>query len=454
MDYRIALACFVMVTVAIMPTGMMQAWGHGLGVDATPTITVGDISMTINAEIPSYYNETDRRQVVITAVDRETGEGVPDITYDMAILHGGQELYRERMYAPQGVTIMDFRWNEGMVETSGGLDSARGAFYGTLSEPLQVGGPVFDAGLYSFEISQISVGGMAGPPDAYSADVTIVGTATFMQEDSEGEDVKFRTKSYFDDIVRFTYDPVARGVYFEMPFDWSESSISHVPVVHEEVHFPKGFAEFFAPGYTGQVNGIDLFKSSITVDDYTEEDERIVHFVLTTDQIRHIKNQLRQAGVVPGDAMVFTLGTADQVEFPVSAWTRDEQFQVDLSWDPVVIAPETRTKFVFTIRDGATAEPLRNSAFDFVIRQDGAEIYRERVNAQVGGYFADYTFGEEQTGQTAIRFEDIRGTGLSTEFVVMVVPEFGLVAMAVLGAGTILAVILAGRHAALWHKWT
>ena len=26
-----------------------------------------------------------------------------------------------------------------------------------------------------------------------------------------------------------------------MPFDWSEKSISQIPIIHEEVHFPKDF---------------------------------------------------------------------------------------------------------------------------------------------------------------------------------------------------------------------
>ena len=92
-------------------------------------------------------------------------------------------------------------------------------------------------------------------------------------------------KSYFDKISNFEYNSETKQVTFEMPFDWSEKQMSHIPVVHEEVHFPKDFAELLSPGYVGQVNGIDLFKSSVVVDDYTEEDERIVHFVLLQDHL-------------------------------------------------------------------------------------------------------------------------------------------------------------------------
>ena len=116
--------------------------------------------------------------------------------------------------------------------------------------------------------------------------MSVAETRTFLETDSLDQEVSFRLKSYFDKISSFEYDSEKKQVTFEMPFDWSEKQMSHIPVVHEEVHFPKDFTEFLSGGYTGQVNGIDLFKSSIQVDDYTEVDERIVHFVLLQDHLR------------------------------------------------------------------------------------------------------------------------------------------------------------------------
>ena len=55
----------------------------------------------------------------------------------------------------------------------------------------------------------------------------------------------------------------------------------------------KDFAEFLSPSYTGYVNDIKLFKSSVTVDDYTYDDERTVHFVLLQDHLRYLKNEMR-----------------------------------------------------------------------------------------------------------------------------------------------------------------
>ncbi|MEM4379046.1 MAG: peptidase, partial [Candidatus Nitrosotenuis sp.] len=239
-------------------------------------------------------------------------------------------------------------------------------------------------------------------------------------------------KSYYDEVTNFEYDPETNIVTFEMPFEWAEQNISHVSVVHEEVHFPKTFDAFFAPSYVGKLNGIELFKSSITVDDYSYEDRRVVHFVLSQDNLRYLKQAQKNAGNEAPDGMVFILEPKSDIVFPVVAMTKDESIQVDLSWDPVVIEPNKNIKFIYTFRDAKTGDLLRNTSYDFVILQGGKELYKKSANAQIGSDFADYTFSESQQGHTSIRFKNIGGTGKETEFGITVVPEFGTFAFLVL----------------------
>ena len=166
--------------------------------------------------------------------------------------------------------------------------------------PIEITGPIFEsAGLYNFEIEVRTIDEPANiitDSAVYNADLSIVEDFPFVQKDDKNQDVQFKVKSYFDQISNFKYDPIAKQITFEMPFDWSEKQMSHIPFVHEEVHIPKNFTEFFSPSYTGKVNGIDLFKSSVTIDDYTENDERIVHLVLLQDHLRFLKNQQTKSG--------------------------------------------------------------------------------------------------------------------------------------------------------------
>jgi predicted secreted protein with PEFG-CTERM motif len=189
---------------------------------------------------------------------------------------------------------------------------------------------------------------------------------------------------------------------------------------------------FSNPSYSATVNGIELFKSSISVDDYTEEHERIVHLVLLQDHLRYLKNEMKKSDQPLPDNMLFTLSTSENIAFPLEAYTRSEDFKVNLSWDPLEVQPEVPTNFIFTIRDGRTNDPIRSSDYTFVIIQNGQEIHRASGIAQVGGEFEKFTFSEDQTGPTIIKFENIRNTGQETEFALVVVPEFGSVVLLVL----------------------
>ena len=92
---------------------------------------------------------------------------------------------------------------------------------------------------------------------------------------------------------------------------------------------------------------LNLFKSSVTVDDYTEEDERIVHFVLLQDHLRFLKNEMKKLDEPLPDNIVFTLSTSEETSFPLEAYTKSEDFKVNLSWDPLEIEPGINTNFMF-----------------------------------------------------------------------------------------------------------
>jgi predicted secreted protein with PEFG-CTERM motif len=130
--------------------------------------------------------------------------------------------------------------------------------------------------------------------------------------------------------------------------------------------------------------------------------------------------------------MIFTISMSKDKAFPLEAYTKSEDFKVNLSWEPMNVEPGVDTNFIFTIRDGRTNEPLRNSDYTFVLIQNGKEIHRVSGTAQVGGEFEKFTFGEDQTGPTIIKFENIRNTGQETEFALVVVPEFGTIVLFVL----------------------
>jgi len=440
----IIFTCICLTLLFLIP--VQYSYGHGWGLDTT-TIDVDGRDISISVEIPQYFDESVDKVITITAVDKETKQNVKNVTFLIGLSHNNQIILRHYFFTPDGSLLINVIPSDAPVtKITAEKDTLLEAWYATDSQPILLEGPIFQSGgLFNFEIELRTIDEPTNIVEnlgVYSVDVSMIETTDYQQQSKDGDLVNFKMKSYFDKLSKFNYDSQNNLVTFEMPFDWSEKIVSHIPVVHTEIHFPKNFVDFLSPSYTGKINGIDLFKSNVMIDDYTEEDQRIIHFMLLQDHLQYLKQQQKKTMDELPNTMLFSLEVSDKVEFPMNAMTRDEQFQVDLSWDPIEIEPGKNTKFIFTIRDAVTGAPLRLSTYDFIILQNNIEVYRTSGNAEVGGQFEEYTFKESQTGPTVIRFENIRGTDSGTEFSLVVVPEFGWLAVLVLGTGLLLMITI------------
>ena len=407
-----------------------SVYGHGLGIDTISSISIQEKQFSVSIEMPMYF-ENDQEKITITATDNETDGNVNNVTYLIGIFYNDEMILRNYFFTENGVLpIIVTPTNNGDITIKGEQDSLLGAWSGTESNPVEITGPLFNSGgLYTFEIEVRTIDeptNIIENSGVYTANLSIVESVNHLEKDENNVDVQFSTKSYFDTVSNFHYDSDAKEVTFEMPFDWKESQMSHVSVIHVETHFPKDFAEFLSPSYSGSVNGIKLFKSSVTVDDYTYDDERTVHFVLLQDHLRYLKNEMRDSDQPLPDNIQFTLSASQKAKFPLIAYTASEEFKVNLAWDPKDIESGVATNFVFTIRDSYTDSPMRLSDYTFVIIQNNEEIYRTSGNAAVGGDYEKFTFAKDQTGPTVIKFENIRNTGQETEFALVVVPGSGI----------------------------
>ena len=443
---------FALVACLLFPAS--SVYGHGFGIDTISSVNVQGKQLSISVEMPMYFENDQEGQITITATEDATKENAKNVTFLIGLFHKDEMIFRNYFFTDNGVLPIKITPKQGFDNfvIHGEQDSLLGAWHGTESNPIEIVGPLFTSGgLYNFEIEIRTIDeptNIIEDSGIYNADLSLIETVSFIEQDSENNHVEFRSKSYFDTISNFNYDYDANQVTFEMPFDWNEKQMSHVNVVHVETHFPKEFTEFIAPSYSGYVNGIELFKSSVSVDDYSEDDERIVHFVLLQDHLRYLKNEMKKDLDEYPENMIFTISMSEDKAFPLEAYTKSEDFKINLSWDPMEVEPGVDTNFIFTIRDGRTNEPLRSSDYTFVIIQNGEEIHRVSGKAQVGGEFEKFTFTEDQTGPTIIKFENIRNTGQETEFVLVVVPEFGTIALLILVIST-MSIIFVTRKTSL-----
>ena len=402
------------------------AYGHGAGIEASPLIFTNDREIKVTVELlPSDFYKSDQKMIQINAYDHTNRETIPNASFKVEIYNDDRLLLDEWFYASDGNLILEVDpdlivIDRNSVEISGQKNNF-GLWEKTEELPLTITGPIFEnGGIYTFKITldaQDEIGQINDVEFEVQVSVTEV---TYHQKTTGQNETEFRVKSYYDKITSFDYDTNEKIAKVVFPFDFSETNISHTNVVHTEIMFPKNTLEFLSPNYFGTGNGVELFKSSIFIDDYSEEDNRIVHFVLLPDHLRHIKNQIKKTGEELPKTVELILTKGNEIEFPLRTLTLSEEFQVDLSWDPKIIIPGEKTKFIYTFRDTTDLGPIRDSDYTITLLQNGQPIFSEDRFAKIGADFTDYTFSEEQTGLTVLRFSNISGSGQQTEFAFVV----------------------------------
>lgn len=458
--FVLLFASFALIMCCYL-SSLQVAEGHGLGKETADPHEYEGKTITVTTEIipSSFDSSTEDKKIKIRAFDSRTNKNLENVNFLLSLSNNEKLLFRNFFFAPNGNMTLNIHTNtsKNEVKITGNKEPLLGGWTATDKNSVEITGPVFDsAGLYKLktEIRTIDdAKNVLDDPISFETFVSVTETTYHEINDIEQKkDKKFRVKSYYDSISDFSYDPNEKLIKITMPFDWSDSNISHTQVVHMEVSFPKEVEKLIRSSYVGKVNGIKLSKPTLQVDDFSEEKRRLIHFVILQDQIRSLKNQkLSDSSNGFSNEMVFTLSPSKDIKFPVSVLSDDQQFQVDLTWSPKTIEPGEKVNFIFTIRDGSTLDPLRQSTYDFVLQKEAGsgkpdEIYRSSGTAKVGGTFESYTFSEEQTGQFTVKFENIRDTDAVAKFNITVVPEFSIYVLAVFGVGVVFVLVLYRRN--------
>lgn len=98
-------------------------------------------------------------------------------------------------------------------------------------------------------------------------------------------------------------------------------------------------------------------------------------------------------------------------KFPIIGYTKDGMVELDLTWEPNVIKTHEKVSFIYHTYDPATNSNLDKMKYDFIIIQNGEEIFRDEGLTGVGGDYRNYVF--EKPGPIEIRFENIQSGGTS-----------------------------------------
>jgi hypothetical protein len=398
------LVFFILATIA---SSVTIAYGHGIGADQSLPMLIANRSVAVSASLkPDFIESSDQPRLAIRTFDTGNNSTISGISYRIAVQFRNETLLNQRFKSSDGIIMADLRPDKDISSWQiVGKESA------SPDDPVQVSGssPVTiksrifsDGGLYHIIVTleQSSTGLSIDFDRKFDLYVTVGRTFTFNNIDTPEGKLSMSAKTYYDEIQKFAYSSENNTISFSMPFIWSPDYVSQVPVVHIEVQFPKSIKELQSNSYRGTINGKDLESRAVLIDDYSIEDSRIVHFVVTNDMLTSLAEKIK------GNVATFTLSPVEKPKFPMDITSKDNKYVFELSWGPDIIETGTSTTFTMNIQD-ANGNLLAGSSFDFVLSQDGKEIYRQHLKSDTGDYSTQYTF--TKAGAVTLTASNING---------------------------------------------
>lgn len=395
------------------------AYGHGLGTDKSLPITISNKQVSVDATIkPTFIDQVSGSSptFVVRALDDTTlNSTIAGIDFRILVELKNETLLDQRFRASDGVVaarlIPDSEIDGWQIN---GQPATGDQLTVSQSRPIELKSKILTAGGLYHIIATIesSSPGIAVESDRrFDLYVSIGRTYTY---NVQGE---MMVKTYYDEITSFEYSNST--ISFEMPFSWNAAYIAQVPVLHMEVQFPKTVEELQTNSYSGTLNGMELQAQAIVIDDYTSEQNRIVHFVVSNPMLSRLSDTMKDS-----DVAAFALKPADRPKFPLDIMSvPSERFLFQLSWGPDLIETGVPVTFVMNLQDPVTNDLIRGSSFDFVFTQGGSEIHRQQLSSNFGTYSYKYTFAN--AGITTLSASNINAQGESAKIDLVVLPGNG-----------------------------
>jgi hypothetical protein len=392
---RYSASLTLLFVITIIFSSFIIAYGHGLGTDMSPPITISNKQVSVEASItPTFLDQIPSSEptLIVRALDDPSRNStIPGIDFRIVVELNNEILLDQQFRSSDGVVKANLIPNRdiqgwevnGQAKPSTPIEVSQ-------SNPVELQSRILTAGgLYHIMvvIEKSSSGLIVQSDQKFDLFVSVGSSYVFSVRTPQSEE-QMVVKTYYDEITNFDYSN--KTIKFEMPFTWDRTYVDQVPVLHVEVQFPKSLGDLQTNSYRGTLNGRDLEAQAVVIDDYTSEQNRIVHFVINNPMLSRFAERINDSNVA-----VFTLAPVEKPKFPLDILSLPgEKFLFQLSWGPDIIETGVPITFVMNIQDPSTGDLVRGSSFDFVLIQDGNEIHTNHMSSEFGTYSYDYTFSK------------------------------------------------------------
>ena len=265
----------LLVTIIII-SSIAIAYGHGLGTDISPPITISDKEVSVEASInPTFLDQVPSSEptFIVRALDDPTRNStIPGIDFRIVVELNNEILLDQRFRSSDGVVKANLipdrniqGWEiNGQAKPNEHTEVSQ-------SNPVELQSRILTAGgLYHIMvIIEESSAGLAVQFDQKFDLFVSIGTSyMFGVQTPQGEE-QMVVKTYYDEITNLDYSN--KTIKFEMPFTWEHTYVDQVPVLHTEIQFPQTIEELQTNSYRGTLNNRELEAQAVVIDDYTSE---------------------------------------------------------------------------------------------------------------------------------------------------------------------------------------
>ena len=125
----------------------------------------------------------------------------------------------------------------------------------------------------------------------------VITSSSNNSKNNNNNNLTLTVKTLYDEIQDFIYDQESSKISFKMPFTWNLEYVNQVVNLHEELIIPKSYTPLSTvSAFTGTLNGMEVPRNSILIDDYTDQNNRIVHVVIVNFKLKEFTNQIIKNG--------------------------------------------------------------------------------------------------------------------------------------------------------------
>ncbi len=296
-----------------------KVYGHGISSDKSLPLDISGRQIAVEGKLePPFLNEsTQTPTLMIRAFDEKTNETIGDINYRIIAKFKNETIIDQRFHSIDGVISSDLipskDSNTYQIVTKDKVQqnlSKDDLVEVSLRNPVVIKSRLLaDGGLYDISVvlEKSSKGLKLDSDKKVNLFISIGKTFTYLitQEKASNDtnngtslgSLTLKVKTFYDEITNFTYDKETSTISFEMPFRWNLDYVSQVVNLHEELILPKSHTPLSTvTSFTGKVNGIEIPNNFILIDDFSDQNDRIVHIVIPNFKLKELTNQIIKNG--------------------------------------------------------------------------------------------------------------------------------------------------------------